>query len=339
MPVYNGRPYLQEAIRSILNQTFGDFEFVIINDGSRDGSKEVLEEFADQDHRIQVLHQTNQGITPSLNRGLKLARGRYIARMDADDISHPERFDRQIEFLESNPRVGILGTQIRRVDADGNPRGQWTLPTDPDLIGWQLLFSTCLCHPTVMMRHSLLDNLNGYAEWASGAGDYELWTRAMLESQLANLSNPLHKLRRHEDSITATKREKQHRVSRRAAATLHEALLGEWAEEELSHFLSWMHHENVQRAVAETGIQGLTAVHDYIRTLYRVYVRDVLSGNRNVEVRRAALPKLDAVADQMAKNHSQAAGFLQKVRARLMHPTSEIVPWAVKAASERASIF
>lgn len=339
MAVYNGCPHLEEAVQSILDQTFADFEFIIINDGSTDGSKEVLEQFATRDDRIRIVHQKNRGLTVSLNRGLHMARGKYVTRMDADDVSRPKRFGRQVNFLESNPEVGILGTQIKRIDADGNPHGQWILPTDPDVVGWQTLFSTCLCHPTVMMRRSLLDDLNGYAEWATCAQDYELWTRAVLESQLANLPDTLHKLRRHDDSITATKQDEQRRVCRKATATLHETLLGEQAEEEFSHFLSWMHRENVQRAAAETGIQDLTAVHGYIRTLYRVYVRDVLSGDRNVGVRRAALPKLDAIADQMAKNYSRAAGFLQKVRARLMQPTSEILPWAVKAASERASDY
>ncbi|WP_263831186.1 glycosyltransferase family 2 protein [Salinibacter sp.] len=337
LPVYNGRPYLQEAIQSILNQMFEDFEFIIINDGSKDGSKEVLEEFAEHDHRIRVVHQKNQGITPSLNRGLKLARGRCIARMDADDISHPERFARQIDFLESNPDVGILGTQIRQVDADGNPSSQWVLPTDPDLIGWQLLFSTCLCHPTVMIRHSLLDNLGGYAEWATHAEDYELWTRAVLKSRLANLPDTLHMLRRHDDSITATKREEQLRVCRRATARLHEAVLAEKGEREIAHFLARMHHENVQKAMERSGIQDVTAVHEYVRTLYRQCVKNVLPGVRNVEVRRAALPKLDAIADQIARRHGHIAGFLHKLRARFMAPVAEVIPWAASAARERVA--
>jgi glycosyltransferase involved in cell wall biosynthesis len=337
MSVYNGRPHLEEAVKSILDQTFSDFEFIIINDGSTDGSEEVLEKFAGRDERIRLAHQQNQGLIASLNRGLDMANGEHIARMDADDVSHPERFDRQVDFLESNPEVGILGTQIKRVDADGNPHGKWILPTDPGVIGWQLLFSTCLCHPTVMMRRSLLDDLDGYAEWATHAEDYELWTRAVLKSRLGNLPVTLHKLRRHEDSITATKREEQHRVSRSAAATLHEALLGEQAEEQFSHFLSWMHHENVQRAVAKTGIQDLTTVHDYIRMLYRVYVRDVLPGDGNVEVRRAALPKLDVMADQIARRHGHTTGFLYKLRARFMAPVAEVIPWAAFATRERVA--
>jgi len=331
MAVYNGQPYVKEAAQSILVQTFEDFEFIIINDGSTDGSKEVLEQFAAQANRVRLVHQENRGLTASLNRGLNMARGKYVARMDADDISHPERFDRQVDFLESNPEIGVLGTQIKRVDADGNLHGEWILPTDPGVVGWHTLFSTCLCHPTVMMRRSLLDDLNGYAEWAKQAQDYELWTRAVRETRLANLPDTLHQLRRHENSVTAKKRDQQLRVCRKAAATLHEALLGEKVKEDFVYFLAWMHHESIEEALEVTGVENIYDVHEYIRVLYAAYVRRLLPEKRNIDVRRAALPKLDTIAYQVEKRHGLAQGARLMLRARLMNPILETLPWSYKA--------
>jgi glycosyltransferase involved in cell wall biosynthesis len=111
MAVYNERPYLGEAVQSVIDQTFTDFEFIITNDGSTDGSKEVLERFEQSDDRICLVHRKNRGLIASLNRGLDMARGKYVARMDGDDISRPERFERQVSFLERNPEIGILCRQ------------------------------------------------------------------------------------------------------------------------------------------------------------------------------------------------------------------------------------
>jgi hypothetical protein len=327
MAVYNERPRLMESIQSILNQTFSDFEFIIINDGSTDGSKEMLEQFADQDDRIRLFHQKNRGLTPSLNRGLSEAQGAYVARMDGDDVSRPNRLEKQVRFLDSNPGIGIVGSWVDQMDADGESNGEWHLPTDPDLIAWELLFHNCLCHPSVMMRHSLLEELGGYANWAAQAQDYELWTRAVFESRLANLPEKLHRLRRHGDSITETKRADQLQVCCEATTRLHEALLGVEANEKFAHFLAWMHHENVQSAIEETGLRELSAVHEYVRDLYRVYVRDVLPEDRNMEVRRTALFTLDTLANEIQKDRGWFAGCLHRLRARVMHPRREVLLW------------
>lgn len=337
MAVYNERPYLEEAVWSILNQTFGDFEFIIVNDGSTDGSKEVLERFAGQDDRVLLFHQENRGLIPSLNRALHEAQGAYVARMDGDDISRPKRLEKQVRFLDSSPEIGIVGTQVDRIGGDGESNGEWRLPTDPDLIAWQLLFHNRLCHPSVMIRHSLLEKLGGYASWAVHAEDYELWTRAVLESRLANLPHKLHKLRRHGDSITATKRLEQLQVCCEATACLHEALLGEEANQKFAHFLAWMHHENKQSAIEQTGLRELSAVHEYVRTLYYLYVRDVLPEDRNLEVRRATLYKLDTLADEIQKYGGWFAGMSQRLQARFMQPRSEFIPWFLRAVQTRLS--
>jgi len=327
MAVYNERPYLGEAVRSILNQTYGDFEFIIVNDGSTDGSKEVLERVTEQDDRVLLFHQENRGLIPSLNRALHEAQGAYVARMDGDDISRPKRLEKQVRFLDSSPEIGIVGTRVDQMDAEGESNGEWNLPTDPDLVAWQLLFHNCLCHPSVMMRRSLLEELGGYASWAAHAEDYELWTRAIFESRLANLPEKLHRLRRHGDSITDTKRAEQLQVCCEATTRLHEALLSAEANEKFARFLAWMYHEDVQSAIEETGLMDLSAVHEYVRDLYRVYVRDVLPKDRNMKVRHTALFKLDTLANEIQKHRGWVAGSSHRLRARFMHPRREFPLW------------
>jgi len=111
MSVYNAQKYLDEAIESILNQTYSNFEFIIINDGSTDKSLEIIENYAKKDSRIIVINRENKGLIYSLNEGIRKANGKYIARMDADDISLPQRLEKQVEFMEKNKNIGICGTQ------------------------------------------------------------------------------------------------------------------------------------------------------------------------------------------------------------------------------------
>lgn len=338
MPVYNARPYLEEAVLSILSQTFEDFEFIIINDGSTDGTKEVLERFADRDDRVRLVHQENRGLVTSLNRGLDTARGSFVARMDGDDISHPERFERQVEFLHSHPEVGGVGTQIKYVDAGGRVTGTWPLPTDPGMVSWKLLFNSCLCHSSTMIRRALLNELGGYAEWAYLAEDYELWTRIVQVSRLANLPETLLKFRRHEGSVTVSRRPEQIRVCGDIAAEYHRALLGQGAKTQMAKFLVWMETEGVERAVAETGVHDFTAVHEYVRALYRAHRKHMVPINGNTSVRRAALPKLDTLSDRIKERYGYGSELLYKARARFMPPRYEVIPWVYRAALERLPI-
>jgi glycosyltransferase involved in cell wall biosynthesis len=333
MSVYDGRPYLKEAVRSILDQTFGDFEFIIINDGSKDGSKETLDRLSETDDRIRLVHQENRGLTPSLNRGLNLARGKYIARMDADDISHPERLKRQIDFLETNPEIGVVGTWIEWVTPEGEPKMVWRLPTDPDLIAWKLLFNTCLDHPSIVARNSLLEELGGYAEWAICAQDYELWTRAVRQSQLANMPQVLLKHRQHEEAITMKERSGQIQVVCRAAANLHQFLLSGSSDERLAHWLVWMETKSIDRAIEETGLRDPSSVQGYLRALYAAYTRTLCSSKTNLKVRRRALARLDTIAS--ANSSSAARTALQKVKNRVMRPRGQVLPWAIASAKEK----
>jgi len=183
MPVYNGEKYLNEAIDSILNQTFTDFEFIIINDGSTDQTEEIILSY--DDSRIcYVKNEKNLQIVKTLNKGISLANGKYIARMDADDISMPERFERQVEFMENHSDIGVCGTWMQTI---GDLNGVWKMPVTHEDIIVKMLFHSCLMHPTVFIRMQVL-SLNNmlYDEAFSGTEDYDLWLRL---SQVTKFSN------------------------------------------------------------------------------------------------------------------------------------------------------
>jgi glycosyltransferase involved in cell wall biosynthesis len=335
MSVHNGNPYLEKAVRSILAQSFEDFEFIIINDGSTDGSRAILDQFGEQDDRVRLVHQPNRGLTPSLNRGLELARGEYIARMDDDDVSCPTRLQRQVHFLEANPGVGVLGGGAKVVDETGEWIGHWIPPKEHGRITWRLLFNACFTHPSVMMRRSLIQELGGYADWARYSQDHELWTRAALKTRLAALPDELIKFRRSEGSVTANSRDAQMETNCRAAAQLHQALLGSVADNDVAHFLVWLHQFDLDTATKETGIEDYRLVFEYLRALYKSHVDRFCEDGSRIQVRREVLPRLDLMADELAKHQGWGAGVWHKMRARFMSPVQEFIPWMWRAAHDR----
>jgi glycosyltransferase involved in cell wall biosynthesis len=200
MPVYNAEPYLWEAIESILAQTMGDFEFIILNDGSKDASHEIITTYQKRDARI-IYHkfEQNRGLPDVLNTGLSLARGKYIARMDADDISLPGRFQRQITFMESHSNVGISGTWVQVI---GDGAGVVVrFPLHYDAIYARMLFQNSVAHPSVMMRtEALRSNDLWYDAAAPHAEDYDLWCRAIPYVHFENLPEVLLNYRQHSSS-------------------------------------------------------------------------------------------------------------------------------------------
>ncbi|MEJ2365702.1 MAG: glycosyltransferase [Deltaproteobacteria bacterium] len=198
MPVYNAESYLAEAIESLLNQSWTDFEFLIINDGSTDRSREIIQSFADARIRL-VDNPTNIGVTKSLNLGLGLAQGEIIARQDADDKSYPERLSRQVEFLHAHPNLVLLGCSARAIDANGKPMNLvLRSPVGPLAIKWTLMFNTAFIHTTVMFRRSTIwEKMGGYNESFPRTQDFELWSRIAREYEVDNLPDVLVD-RRHE---------------------------------------------------------------------------------------------------------------------------------------------
>jgi glycosyltransferase involved in cell wall biosynthesis len=195
MPAFNAAEFLDDAICSILDQTFRDFEFIVIDDGSTDDTARILEKYAKVDNRVKVFRQTNEGMIPALNRGCRLARGQFIARMDADDISLPHRIERQVEFLERHPEIGIVGTWASRMDENGSIIGEWCLSPHPKMLRWTQFFGVCVIHPTVLMRREILEKLSFYRPDAVHAEDRDLWLRASVITEFSNLPEILLKYR------------------------------------------------------------------------------------------------------------------------------------------------
>jgi glycosyltransferase involved in cell wall biosynthesis len=202
MPVYNGEKYLHESIESILNQSYVDFEFLIIDDASVDKSAEIVRLF--DDPRICYLkNDRNLGLIGTLNKGLDIARGEYIARMDQDDISLPKRFAKQVAFLDRHPEIGVLGTAIQMIDSDGNSlESALVFPDSPICIEWAMYFFCPIAHPTVFMRKNIAKEGGGYSPEAVHAEDYDFWVRLSKITRFSNLVETLLKLRKHETNMT-----------------------------------------------------------------------------------------------------------------------------------------
>jgi len=198
MAVYKAMAYLPESVESILNQTFTDFEFIIVNDGSTDESTDYLNSLTDP--RIVLLHQKNAGQQAAANKAIQQAKAPYIARMDADDLAEPVRFEKQVAFLDANPEVGLVGSQIYRLG--GNNRGLGSsFPCDHDKLYEELINNRhAMCNPTIMFRKQLFQEIGGYWEH-NIAEDWDMFLRIGEISKLANLPEPLLSYRFHTGSI------------------------------------------------------------------------------------------------------------------------------------------
>ncbi|MCR8560182.1 glycosyltransferase [Mucilaginibacter sp. BJC16-A38] len=209
MPVYNAGEYLREAIESVLNQTFTDFEFLIYNDGSTDSSKQIIRSY--NDPRIRFFDDDdNLGYTVRLNHGITAATGKYIARMDSDDVSLPERFDRQYRFMEDNPDIIVCGGRFEFLNTAGNKPFNWVSFFDPDDIKINLLFDCAICHPSVIMRKDVLkEGQFMYREDYEPSEDYELWSRLSKTHKMANLDTAVLLYRVNETQVSALRNERQ----------------------------------------------------------------------------------------------------------------------------------
>lgn len=194
MSVYNGMPYLEEAVESILSQTYKKFEFIIVDDASTDNSWKYLKSLKDK--RIKLLKNSkNLGLTKSLNRALKSSNGYYIARMDSDDISYSNRFIEQLKFLEKNKEISLCGTWADLINDSGEIIGEKKYPTDPNKVYSALPFYQCVIHPTFFARRELFTHLKGYNPKFDFAEDYELLMRARKKFRIANVGKKLIKWR------------------------------------------------------------------------------------------------------------------------------------------------
>ncbi len=188
MSVCNGEKYLKGAIESILNQTFRDFEFIIIDDSSTDRTPEILKEYARKNERIKIItNSENIGLTKSLNEAIKQAKGKYIARMDADDISEPERLEKQVQFMENNPEMVLCGTLGWIINKKGEKIKEKNLKINYNEIKKKLLFNNQFIHSTLFLRKDILNKEGFYDESFEKSQDYDLVLRLASKYQVANL--------------------------------------------------------------------------------------------------------------------------------------------------------
>ena len=204
MSVYNGEEYLREAVESVLGQTFGDFEFLIVDDGSKDGTGEILAEYARRDGRVRVIAQENQGRVPSLNRGLREAKAGLIARMDADDVALPERFAKQVKFLRAHEEVGLLGGAVMMIGPDGRDLGVFAPPTGDRELRETMLKWNPFRHPAIVMRRDVAQAVGGYRKALLDTDDYDLWFRIAEREKIANLRDVILRYRMHPKQVSVT---------------------------------------------------------------------------------------------------------------------------------------
>lgn len=204
MSVFNGERYLALAMESILNQTYGDYEFIIVNDGSSDKTEQIIKQYDDQ--RIHYIYQDNAGLPVALNKGIAAASGEYIVRMDADDISLPDRLEYQVKFMQDHPEIDLMGGQVYLIDENGHPAGVKLKPTDSNIVSSALEFACTINHPTYIVKKALYDELGGYREQFIYAQDYDFLLRAKdMGATLANTENFLMNYRVLNTSVNVAK--------------------------------------------------------------------------------------------------------------------------------------
>ena len=204
LPAYNCEKFIGQAIRSVLDQTFREFELIIVNDGSTDKTEFVILAF-DDPRIVYIRNQQNQGLISSLNRAINIAQGKYIARMDADDICNPERLAKQKELLDKHEDITLVASTIDLIDENGENAGVWQLDrktVSPEQIRKRMVYENCIAHPTVMIRTAVLKEFK-YTPGQVNIEDYDLWLRLLSRGhKISKINEPLLLYRIHGSSIT-----------------------------------------------------------------------------------------------------------------------------------------
>lgn len=245
MPVYNAEKYLREAVESILNQTYADFEFLIINDGSTDETLSILESYSTKDNRIKLLSQKKEGLISALNLGLREAKGKYIVRMDADDISLPKRIEVQFNYMENHDDIGVCGCWVQRFGEINTAR---IIPSDDATIRSGLIFGCTLAHPGVILKREILQKHQIEYRNYPYAEDYDLWTQLAPYTRFANIQEILLLYRIHPNQIGQTFHQQQIETTQRIRLELIRRLgVTPTKEEEYIHeCISWGHYKLIQ---------------------------------------------------------------------------------------------
>ncbi len=259
MPVYNGEKYVAEAIESILEQTFADFELIIVDDGSQDRSAAIVRSYAARDDRIRcVTLEENTGEASARNRGLELARGEFVAGMDSDDVSRPERLEKQVDHLRANPTIGAVGTEALFVDETLKPWGLYRAAENHARIAYDLQMGPCIVGASIMMRREIVEACSGYDESISRSADIELVARLIPRTRLANLPEPLYLYRQHEGQQPVTPQREQDWAN--LLARLLSRLWGEAPQASLDRFAQVRQREKLgwwERRLAKRDLRRL----------------------------------------------------------------------------------
>jgi glycosyltransferase involved in cell wall biosynthesis len=345
MSVYNGSQYLREAVESILNQTFADFEFIIIDDYSSDNTWQILLEYHAQDQRIRLLkNEENIGLTKSLNKGIKFAQGEYIARQDADDVSLPERFQKQILFLDINPDVVLVSSNYNYIDSEGSFIKSLKLDGNADLTAWYLLFYNRIgAHGLTMFRRKTVVDIGAYAENYRYSQDYELLSRLVAVGDIVVIPDMLQLYRRnHSDSISVKAKPDQEKLALTASQDNIKQLIGEELclkeIEDLRNF--WVYNF--------LAIEDVSTLNSNLSKIHKKFLCKRLSKHSNIfelkkqlnhSIGNQFISFINAFA---AKSHLPfALGFIVKVSLITFnwHPSGILNWWIHKSAKIFPSLF
>jgi glycosyltransferase involved in cell wall biosynthesis len=295
MPVYNGARFIREAIESVLAQTFGDFELLVLDDGSADGSAELVASYRDPRIRL-VWNEGHRGLVPTLNQGLALARGILIARQDADDRSHRRRLADQVQRLREQPELALVGTQARVIDPDGRVIGALNRPQEAVSIRWYHLFDNAFIHSSVMFRRAAAERLSGYEPLAH-CEDYALWSRMALAHPVANLPGRLVDYRANPRSVyggltleqAGASAEGNRRIIQRNLRAMFGD--GEWSDADVALLARF------RLGLSESDLGGFLALFHRLRARYEARAPEA---TRSPDFRRTLARQYDEIASKLS---------------------------------------
>lgn len=325
MSVHNGGRYLRASIESVLAQTRRDFEFLILDDASTDDSAAQVESFSDLRMRLIRLPE-NIGLTRALNRGLREARGEFVARQDSDDLSAPQRLEKQIAFLDVHPEAPLIGSSARLIDAEGRSRGVRDLPHEPVAIRWLSLLDNPMIHTAVLARAAVIrDELGGYDESFPCCQDYDLWARTMIAHPVWNLRERLVSVREHASSISANRQAEARAMVRRVTRRLADAWLAALALDDaeialLAAFRGHLWPEQVE------------PFHDLLRDVDAGFARTFSEAEGDASVARARASAFARIGyNLIARDRAMALGELLRA-VRASPAQARKFPWLRMAA-------
>ena len=257
LPVYNAEKYLAESIKSILCQTFTNFELIVLNDGSTDESASIINSF--NDNRIIYVEQENMGLANTLNKGISLSRGKYIARQDNDDISHPDRLQRQVSFLDQNEAYALVGTCASIIDASGMDTGRrHQHPVTSEYLKLDLVFDNPFVHSSIMFRKETITGIGGYQNSLDFFEDHNLWSRVSYFYEVANLSDELLKYREVPTGMSKSSNDYSRKVLNQSILNLvHYLHLGGHEPNEIGNYFQSGYSDSINQSKFEEFVKQL----------------------------------------------------------------------------------